>query len=58
MKTLQQLDKIEKGTQYERGDRMRTNYRHHTQLSQLEIREEILNVNKKEKEKERNILQW
>ena len=56
--SLRQLDKIEKETQYERGDRMKTNYRHHTQLSQLEIREEILNVNRRETEKERNILQW
>ena len=55
---LQQLVKIEKETQYEIGDRMKLNYKHHTQLAQLEIREEILNVNKKEKQKERNRLQW
>ena len=57
-KTLEQLDKSEKETQYERGDRMKTNFKHHTQLAQLEIRDEILNVNQKEKEKERNRLQW
>ena len=56
--SLQQLDRIEKETQYERGDRMKTHYKHHTQLSQLDVREEILNVNRKEKEKESNRLQW
>ena len=55
---LQQLDKTEKETQYEIGDRMKLNYKRYTQLAQLEIREEILNVNKKEREKERNRLQW
>ena len=61
--SLQQLDKTAKETQYEKSDRMRLNYKNHTQLAQLEIREEILNVNKKELEKERkgketNRLQW
>ena len=35
--SLQQLDKIEKETQYEISDRMKTNYKHHTQLWQLEV---------------------
>ena len=39
-------------------DRMRMNFKHYTQLAQLEIRDEILTVNKKELEKERNRLQW
>ena len=56
--SLQQLDKTAKETQYEKSDRMKLNYKHYTQLAQLEIREEILNVNKKEQEKERNRLQW
>ena len=46
-KTLEQLDKIAKETQYERGDRMRMNFKHQTQLAQLEIRDEIITVNKK-----------
>ena len=56
-KTLEQLDKIRKETQYERGDKMRINFKHHTHLAQLEIRDEILTVNKKEREKEINRLQ-
>ena len=56
--SLQPLDKTVKETQYKIGDRMKLNYKHYTQLAQLEIREEILNVNKTEKEKERNRLQW
>ena len=56
--SLQQLDKTVKETQYEIGDRMKLNYKHYTQLAQLEIREELLNVNKKEKKNERNKLQW
>ena len=39
-------------------ERMMNNLKHHTQLAKLEIREEILAVNEKEKEKEWNKLQW
>ena len=56
--TLYELDKTTKETQYEKIDRMKSNYKHHTQLAQLEIQEEFLNVNRNEQEKERNRLQW
>ena len=56
--TLYELDKTIKETQYEKIDRMKLNYKHHTQLAQLEIREKFLNVNRNEQEKERNRLQW
>ena len=56
--SLHQLDNTTKETQYEKIDRMKLNYKHYTQLAQLEIREEFLNVNRNEQEKERNRLQW
>ena len=37
---------------------MKINIKHHTQLAQLEIREEILAVNEKEKTKEINTLEY
>ena len=37
VRSFQQLDKTAKETQYEKSDRMKLNYKHHTQLAQLEI---------------------
>ena len=56
--TLHELDKPIIETHYEKIDRMKANYKKHTFLSQLEIREEFLIVNRNEQAKERNRLQW
>ena len=56
--TLHELDKPIIETHYEKIDRMKANYKKHTFLSQLEIREELLIVNRNEQAKERNRLQW
>ena len=54
--TLHELDKPIIETHYEKIDRMKENYKKHTFLSQLEIREELLIVNRNEQAKERNRL--